>query len=51
MFQEYQEARKNNADPQEYLNKTINNFTPEQKEQWNNMVGNFMPQNNNIKAE
>ena len=39
-FQKYQEARKNN-NPEELLNETINNFSPEQKKQWNNMMNQF----------
>jgi hypothetical protein len=40
-FKEYQQARKNNDDPNEYLNKVINNFSPEQRQQWDMMVGQF----------
>ena len=36
-FQKYQEARKNN-NPEELLNETVNNFSPEQKQQWNNIM-------------
>ena len=38
-YQEYQQARKSNADPNEYLNKVINGFNPEQKSQWDSMFG------------
>ena len=34
------------------LNETINGFNPQQRQQWDSMVGNFMPQqNNNINAD
>lgn len=36
-FKEYQQARKNNIDGNEYLNNVVNNFNPEQKQQWNAM--------------
>ena len=36
-FKEYQQARKNNMDGNEYLNNVVNNFNPEQKQQWNAM--------------
>ena len=49
-YQEYQQARKNNDNPQEYLNKVVDGFNPQQKKQWDSMMGNFMPQNNNINA-
>ena len=39
-FQKYQEARKNN-NPEELLNETVNNFTPQQKQQWDNMMSMF----------
>jgi len=39
-FQKYQEARKNN-NPEELLNETVNNFTPQQKQQWDNMMNMF----------
>ena len=44
-YQEFQQARKNNMDPNEFLNKTINNFNPQQRQQWNNMMGQFNQQN------
>lgn len=37
-YQEFQQARKNNDDPKEYLNKVTNNFSEEQKQQWSNMI-------------
>ena len=39
-FQKYQMARKNN-NPQELLNETINEFSSEQKQQWDNMMQQF----------
>lgn len=40
-YKEFQQARKNNVNPQEYLNEVVNKFSPEQREQWNSMVGQF----------
>lgn len=40
-FQEFQQARKNNVNPQEYLNKITGNFNQQQQEQWKNMMGMF----------
>ena len=37
-FQEYQQARKDNTDPNEYLNRITSNFSPQMKEQWNTMM-------------
>ena len=42
-FQKYQEARKNN-NPEELLNETINNFNPQQRQQWDNMMSMFSQQ-------
>ena len=42
-FQRYQQARKDN-NPQEVLNETVNNFTPQQRQQWNQMMGMFNQQ-------
>ena len=50
-YQEYQQARKNNDDPQKYLNKVVDGFTPEQKQQWNSMMGGLQQKNNNINTE
>ena len=36
-YQKYQQARKNN-NPQELLDETVNGFSPEQKQQWTNMM-------------
>ena len=40
-FKEYQQAKKDNINPNEYLNSTINGFTPEKKQQWNTMMQQF----------
>lgn len=37
-FKEYQQARKDNRDPNEYLNEIINGYTPEQKKEWDEMM-------------
>lgn len=47
-YQEFQTARKNNEDPNEYLNKIMNNFNPEQKQQWDTIMNNF---NNGINTK
>lgn len=50
MYQEFQQARKNNVDPNEYLNQVMGNFSPAQKQQWQQMMGQFnqqQAQNNN----
>ena len=41
MFQMLEQARKNNANPQEYLNKIMGGFSPEQQQQWNNIMNSF----------
>jgi len=33
-FKQYQQARKNNVNPEDYLNQIVNGFSPEQKQQW-----------------
>lgn len=48
-YQEFQQARKNNDDPQEYLNKITNGFNDQQKQQWNSMMGQFNNTSNNNK--
>ena len=40
-FKEYQQARKDGKDPNEYLNNVVNGFNPQQKQQWNNMMNQF----------
>ena len=37
-FKEYQQARKDNVDPNEYLNKIVNGFNPQQKKDWDNLM-------------
>lgn len=49
-YQEYQQARKNNDDPQEYLNRVVDNFSPQQKQQWQQMMGGLQ-QNKVINTE
>ncbi len=38
-FKEYQQARKENKDPNEYLSNVVNGFNPQQRQQWNQMMG------------
>ena len=38
VFKEYQEARDNNVNPNEYLNQITGNFNPNQKKQWDEMM-------------
>ena len=40
-FNQYQELRKSNGNPQELLNKTMNNYTSEQKEQFTKFANSF----------
>ena len=47
-YQEFQQARKNNDDPNEYLNKVVNGFSPEQKQQWSQMMSQFGGINRNV---
>ena len=42
-FKKYQEARKNN-NPQDLLNETVNNFNPQQRQQWEQMMSAFNQQ-------
>ena len=37
-FKEYQQARRENKDPNEYLNEIVGRFNPEQRQQWNAMM-------------
>ena len=37
-FQEYQRAKQDNVNPNEYLNKITGGFNDQQKEQWNAMI-------------
>ena len=39
-FQKYQQARKDN-NPQDLLNETVNNFNPQQRQQWEQMMSIF----------
>lgn len=45
-FQEFQKARQNNDDPNEYLNKIVGGFNQEQKTQWEQLMGQFNQQTN-----
>ncbi len=38
MYKEFQQAKQNNIDPNEYLNKITGGFNKEQKEQWNMLM-------------
>ena len=40
-YREFQQARKNNVNPNEYLNKVVGGFNPQQKQQWDSMIGRF----------
>ena len=42
-YQQFQQARKNNEDPNEFLNNIVNNFSPEQRQQWQQLMGNIQP--------
>lgn len=48
-YKRYQEAKQNNEDPNQLLNETINGFNPQQKQQWNTMMGQFNQQGINSK--
>ena len=40
-FKEYQQARNQNKDPNEYLNNTINSFDADKRQQWEQMMQNL----------
>ena len=40
-YQEFQKARQNNDNPNEYLNKVVNGFNPQQQKQWQQIIGQF----------
>ena len=42
-FKRYQEAKKNN-NPNDLLNETINGFSPQQRQEWDNMMSMFNQQ-------
>lgn len=44
-YQQFQKARQNNEDPNQFLNNITNGFNPQQRQQWNNMMGQFNNQN------
>ena len=37
-YQQFQNARKNNEDPNVFLNNIVNGFNPQQKQQWDSMM-------------
>ena len=37
-FKDYQEAKQNNVNPNEYLNKITSGFNPQMKQQWDSMM-------------
>ena len=43
-FKDYQEAKQNNVDPNEYLNKITSRFNPQMKQQWDSMMSGIKPQ-------
>ena len=42
-FKKYQEARKSN-NPNDLLNETVNGFSPQQRQEWDNMMSMFNQQ-------
>jgi len=46
-YKKYQQARKENRNPNEFLNEVVGSFSPDQKQQWDNM----MSQINGIKTQ
>jgi hypothetical protein len=45
-YKEFQQAKKEN-NPQEYYNKVVGGFSPEQRQQWDNFMGQFNTQQSN----
>ena len=45
VYKEFQEARQNNVNPQEYLNKITNGFNANQKQEWDMFMNSFNNQN------
>ncbi len=41
VYQQFQQARKDNVNPQEYLDKVVGGFNPQQRQQWDNMMRQF----------
>ena len=37
-YQEYQKAKNDGVDPNEYLNQITNGFSPERKDQWEQLI-------------
>ena len=48
VFKEFQEARQNNVDPQQYLNKITGGFNQRQQQEWNNMMHGLDTQQNDM---
>lgn len=40
-FQQFEELKRSNNDPQEFLNKLMGNYTPEQRQQFMKFAQNF----------
>lgn len=40
-YQNFQKAKENNENPNEYLNRVIGGFNQQQKQQWENMMNNY----------
>ena len=37
-YKKYQQARKENRNPNEFLNEVVGGFSPEQRQQWDSMM-------------
>lgn len=44
-FKEFQEARQNNVNPNDYLNKITGGFNQEQRQEWDSIMKNFSGMN------
>jgi len=40
-YKRFQEAKKNNEDPNQLLNETINGFNHQQRQQWDSLMSQF----------
>ena len=40
-YQEFKKAKSEGKNPNEYLNEIVNNFSPQQKQQWGQLIGQF----------
>lgn len=45
-FKDYQEAKQNNVNPNEYLGKITSGFNPQMKQQWDYMMSGINSQRN-----